>query len=340
MRGYDLHVPSLPRKNVTPYSDTGQESKGWRTDIGSAVDAISLQCLAYLQAQRGTLADCKITSVWEFRLNSESETTYEVALSFAGEQRTYVEEVARALHSRGIAVFYDEFEKVSLWGKHLHEELQSVYECRSAMSVVFVSKEWVEKAWPRHERRVILSRAIQSPDEYVLPVRFDDTIVPGLPNSVSYLRADEHSPAELASMIGEKLGISPFEGKASDLPPPRMTSLAGEVVFDYSNHNGRYIIGRGNLEFETDWSKASDVSIYALNDPPSIYGIALGPREWNDISQVVSSASLDYTSRFRTPHVGHIVVFRNRHGFYAAVRILGIKDDTRDMTTMSYDSSI
>ena len=127
-------------------------------------------------------------------MKSGTETRYEVALSFAGEQREYVEEVARALQSRGIAVFYDEFEKVSLWGKHLTEELQSVYERRSAMSVVFVSKEWVEKSWPRYERRAILSRAVQEPGEYMLPVRFDDNSVPGLPKSVSYLQADDHSP--------------------------------------------------------------------------------------------------------------------------------------------------
>ena len=46
-----------------------------------------------------------------------------------------------------------------------------------------------------------------------------------------------------------------------------MTSLVGEVVFDYSNYNGLYVIGRGPLEFETKWSKASDVSIRVYNDP-------------------------------------------------------------------------
>ena len=272
---------------------------------------------------------CNLTLVWRFRLKSETKIRYEVALSFAGEQREYVEEVARALQSRGIAVFYDEFEKVSLWGKHLSEELHSVYECRSAMAVIFVSKDWVEKAWPRHERRAILSRGVQESGEYVLPVRFDDTQVIGLPKSVSYLRADDHSPAELAAMITEKLGISSFEGKASDVPPPRMTSLVGEVVFDYSNHNGRYVIGRGNLEFETKWSKASDVRIHVYNDPPSIHGLALGRREWTQVSQVVDTDSLDFTSRARTPNIGGTVVFRNRHGFYAAVQILGIKDYTR-----------
>ena len=40
---------------------------------------------------------------------------YQVALSFAGEQRDYVEEVARHLQSCSIAVFYNGFETVRLW---------------------------------------------------------------------------------------------------------------------------------------------------------------------------------------------------------------------------------
>ena len=254
---------------------------------------------------------------------------YEVALSFAGEQRGYVEGVALALQARGIAVFYDEFEKIALWGKDLREELQAVYEHKSDCVVIFASKAWVEKAWPRHERRAALSRAVQEPGEYVLPVRFDDTPVPGLPDSVHYLRAKEYSPAELATVIAQKLGVKPFKGKASAVPAPRMTSLVGEAVFDYSAHDSRYVIGRGTLEFETKWSKASNVSIRVYSDPPSINGVALAPRAWTSIQQVVNAESLDYTSRTRTARVGQIVVFRNVNGFYAAIRVLTIKNDTR-----------
>lgn len=254
---------------------------------------------------------------------------YEVALSFAGEQRGYVEEVALELHSRSIAVFYDEFERTALWGRDLVEELQRIYESDSGRVVIFISKAWVEKAWPRHERRATLSKAVQEPGEYVLPVRFDNTPVPGLPASVYHLEAKDYSPAELAGTIAEKLGVAPFSGKASDVPLPRMTSLVGEAVFDYSNHDGRYVIGRGVLAFETKWSKASDVSIHVYNDPSSINGIALGPFKWKTIQKVVNAGSLDYTSRARTPRVGQIVLFRNRHGFYAAVQLLRVKDDSR-----------
>ena len=44
---------------------------------------------------------------------------YDVALSFAGEDREYVEQVALFLKKKNIAVFYDYFEEVDLWGKNL-----------------------------------------------------------------------------------------------------------------------------------------------------------------------------------------------------------------------------
>ena len=268
--------------------------------------------------------------VYKKQIEEQPVSMYEVALSFAGDQRGYVEGVATALKSRGIKVFYDEFEKIELWGKRLAEELQSVYEYRADRVIIFVSNEYVEKAWPQHERRAALSRAVQESREYVLPVRFDDTPIPGLSADVYYLQAKAYSPAELAAMVAQKLGVKSFEGKASAVPPPRMTSLVGEAVFDYSNHDGRYVIGCESLEFETQWSKAGNSRIHVYNDPPSINGIALGPPEWTTISQVVKVESLDYTSRSRTPCIGQIVLFRNIHGFYAAVRVLGIKDDSRD----------
>ena len=232
---------------------------------------------------------------------------YEVALSFAGEQREYVESVARVLQSRGIPVFYDDFEGIDLWGKDLVEEFHEVFAHRASLAVMFISKEYVENAWPRHERRSILSSAVQNKSEYVLPVRFDDTLVPGLPESIRYETANEHTPEKLAVMIAEKLGIKPFAGKASDVPPPRMTSPTGEVVFEYSSYNGRYIIGREQLEFETKWTKASDTTIYVLNDPPSIHGVALAKR-CAYIREVKNGKLLDFTSRTRTPKRGEIVV--------------------------------
>jgi hypothetical protein len=42
---------------------------------------------------------------------------YDVTLSFAGEDREYVGQVAKILESKGTKVFYDKFEEADLWGK-------------------------------------------------------------------------------------------------------------------------------------------------------------------------------------------------------------------------------
>ena len=48
---------------------------------------------------------------------------YEVALSFAGEDRAFTEAVAEGLREAGVEVFYDSFYTEELWGEYLLEEI-------------------------------------------------------------------------------------------------------------------------------------------------------------------------------------------------------------------------
>jgi hypothetical protein len=52
---------------------------------------------------------------------------YEIALSFAGEDRGLVEGIATRLRRRRVKVFYDGFERALLWGKDLYQHLFDVY---------------------------------------------------------------------------------------------------------------------------------------------------------------------------------------------------------------------
>ncbi len=137
----------------------------------------------------------------------DNNKRYDVALSFAGEQRGYVEEVARELMSMDITTFYDKVEEeiVRLWGGYLPEDFHDVYENMALYVVMFISREYVDKAWTTHERRSALSGAIQGKTR-ILPVRFDNTLVPGLPTGISYLQASDYKSAELAVMVAKKLG--------------------------------------------------------------------------------------------------------------------------------------
>ena len=53
---------------------------------------------------------------------------YEIALSFAGEDREYVDQVANLLKHDNIKVFYDIFEEANLWGKNLYDYLCDIYQ--------------------------------------------------------------------------------------------------------------------------------------------------------------------------------------------------------------------
>lgn len=132
-------------------------------------------------------------------------TEYEVALSYASEEREYVDIVAAVLQDRGIRVFYDRYERVSMWGKNLYDHLSSVYGEKSQYTVMFISEHYRNKNWTNFERETAQARAFVDNREYILPVRFDDTQLPGMLNTTAYVSAQELSPEELAGLIIEKL---------------------------------------------------------------------------------------------------------------------------------------
>ena len=133
------------------------------------------------------------------------------------------------------------------------------------------------------------------------------------------------------------LGVNPFlkNGQPEIKPLKFQTAsekyvsvpLRGRVTFDYSNNNGSYIIGTGDLAFETHWSKASDISIHTTLSP-SIAGIGLA-LDVKDIFEITDATRYDMSSRYRTPREREIVVARNQNGYYAALKVLDIKDRTR-----------
>jgi hypothetical protein len=248
---------------------------------------------------------------------------YQIAISFAGEQRPYAEEVARFLQRRGVSVFYDAFERSRLWGRNLAEELYRVYANESSYILMLVSKEYIEKTWCVHERRAAFDKVMNGRADVILPVKFDDAWPDGLPTSTGWQESST-KPAVIASLIFEKLGIEMSSTKLSDVPPPRLSSMIAEVAFDYTNFNGRYVIGAGKAEFETLWSTSGGNNIQVLNDPPSISGIAIaeGAKEFEDLTDV---SRYDFSSRIRRPYVGEFIVFRNVHGFYAVARIKAVE---------------
>ncbi len=142
-------------------------------------------------------------------MTSEETPRYDVALSFAGEDRAYVEAVATGLRERGVRVFYDRHEQAELWGRDLYEHLDYVYRKAARHTVLFVSRAYAERVWTNHERRSAQARALEDHRDYVLPARFDDTELPGLRSTIGYVDLRETPESDLVQLIVEKLGPRP-----------------------------------------------------------------------------------------------------------------------------------
>lgn len=132
---------------------------------------------------------------------------YDIALSFARENREYVRKVAELLVFYNVKVFYDEFEEANLWGKNLYDYLHDIYKNKAKFTIIFISKSYAEKVWTNHERKSAQERAFVESREYILPARFDETEIPGLPSTVSYIDLNAKMPEQLAKIILKKINL-------------------------------------------------------------------------------------------------------------------------------------
>lgn len=149
--------------------------------------------------------------------------TYDIAVSFAGEDRALAEALATAISSKDAKVFYDRFEAHKLWGKDLIEYLYNVYAKQAKYCVIFVSKNYVEKVWPKHERRSAQERALTEEYEYILPIRVDDSSLPGLPDTIGYIRLNDYTIDQITGLLLAKLGIETEQ--ASPMAQPSQPEL-------------------------------------------------------------------------------------------------------------------
>ena len=138
-----------------------------------------------------------------------SSPSYDVAISFAGEDRQAARGLADSLTRRGSKVFYDEYEVASLWGKDLYQHLANVYTNKAKYCIIFISSHYARKLWTNHELRSAQARAFRERTEYILPIRLDDTSLPGVPETTGYLSWQEHTPESVADLVLMKLGNAP-----------------------------------------------------------------------------------------------------------------------------------
>jgi len=130
---------------------------------------------------------------------------YDITVSFAGEDREFIEPIALELYKKGVSIFYDKLEQSDLWGKDLYQHLAEVYSTKARYCIIFISSHYLKKNWTKHELKSAQSRSFQQEHEYILPIKLDDSEIPGLPSTVGYLDARHMSGEEIVELVLKKL---------------------------------------------------------------------------------------------------------------------------------------
>lgn len=134
---------------------------------------------------------------------------FRVALSFPGEKRGFVREVAAAL--AGVLgqdkVLYDDYLTAELARPNLDVYLGRLYHDESELIVPFFCADFEQKEWCGLELRQIRDLLKQRKDDHIMPFRFDDAPITGQLSIDGYIKVGDRSAQQVADLILQRLTV-------------------------------------------------------------------------------------------------------------------------------------
>jgi hypothetical protein len=260
--------------------------------------------------------------------------------------KEWVLRLATRLVANGVNVLLDQWDLAlgSDLPRFMESGLTAADRVLAICTGIYVEKANAGIGGVGYEKMILTAQLMRNvTSDRIVPVIRDNALTPPVPIFLSsrvYIdfRDDLAYEAKYAEFLRDihgqgvkprpPLGANPFLSAPTAIDPlvsfgPERyvsPSLTGTVVFDYSNNNGRYVVGAGDMAFETAWSAGSNTSIHAYKDPPSIRSVALALGVTN-IVDITDASAYDTSSRVRQPQLGEIVVWQNRAGYYLATKV-------------------
>ena len=172
--------------------------------------------------------------------------SYLIAVSYASEQRYYVEKFVNYFKRKNISIYYDRYEQKEMVGKLLHEKLQKIYTDETKFRIIFLSKNYTNKPITQAESEYILADNIYNKNKLYI-FKFDDSNLPGLNRNFVYSSISEFpDPSSYARFIYSV--IENNEISSSDNKNDFYFNLKNNIFQRYNDfHNINILIDeRGN----------------------------------------------------------------------------------------------
>jgi hypothetical protein len=134
---------------------------------------------------------------------------FSVALSFPGEHRSFVADIANSLAQTlgQPRVFYDAFYEAELARPNLDTYLQRIYHDDADLIVIFICEDYQNKEWCHLEARAIRDLIKQRRDDQIMFIRVDDGRVDGVFSVDGYVEAKGRPADKIAQLICQRLNL-------------------------------------------------------------------------------------------------------------------------------------
>lgn len=132
----------------------------------------------------------------------------QLAVSFSGDDRKYVEEVIAHIKKREprLSVFYDRDYSETLVGAPLYDYLRDMYLKRSQYVMIFFSESYHTRQWPNVEASAIKDRLVTNlmDTSFLIPILLDSS-PHFLPIHTGYWSRETYSAEQIAEMTVHKI---------------------------------------------------------------------------------------------------------------------------------------
>ncbi|MFX0200953.1 MAG: TIR domain-containing protein [Candidatus Hodarchaeota archaeon] len=156
--------------------------------------------------QQDDLADNLVTPTDLQLGKSRGESfDYDVAISYASEDRPLALKIASACKRKNLTTFMDTLKTAELAGKDLVGELSRIYQTKAQLFVPVVTAAYLRKCWTSYEAQLAFARAMVDSFGFIVPVTTHDLILPRFGRNVVYIDLRKTKLCDLANTLKDKL---------------------------------------------------------------------------------------------------------------------------------------
>lgn len=135
------------------------------------------------------------------RSHDYQDFSYDVALSYAGEQERFVSRVARLLQAEGLRVFFAPQQEEAFQAEDMITKFYQIYRYQSRYVAAFVTDAYLKKDITMHEAATAILRQKEEGRNCLIPLYFNNVKLEQLGPDINYIQADKLREVEIAEKI-------------------------------------------------------------------------------------------------------------------------------------------